>query len=80
MSDIGVLKFEHKEGDLPFHPFCNLILTSYAKDEDGHVILTPQLINPTEVDFWADYIIDQVNAARKVAKKHVTTARGTFHR
>ena len=80
MPEIDVIKVAPEPDEMLFHPYCTITLTQCARDENGRILLTPQLINPTEIDFWADDLIEQVNRARVLAKRHVTTARGSLGR
>jgi hypothetical protein len=75
LADVGILKFESRKDDRPFHPYVELELTKYTKDQEGRIILTPDLVSPREIDFWCDHLIVQIELARVKAKRHVTAAK-----
>jgi hypothetical protein len=77
MAQIGILKSAPGEGDLPFHPFVNVELLGYGRDDEDRILLSPSLITDGEIDYRIDALIEQLEAARKDAKRHVATARGS---
>ena len=58
-----------KKDDIPFPPHCVVEMTEYGRDAAGNIALTPDLMTPSEVDFWIDDLIDKLNDARKKAKR-----------
>ena len=78
MAQIDVLRAAPEKGDLPFHPFCVLELSGYGTDAKGRIHLSPTLMTPDEIDYWTDDLIEQLNRARKKAKRHLEPARGSL--
>lgn len=66
---IGVFTVAPRKGDPPFSPFTHIWLSQHSKDTDGRILLSPQLMTDTEVDESVDWLIKQLEKARKKAKK-----------
>lgn len=78
MTQIDVRKIEMKDNkQLPFAPFAEIELVSYSGDGSGKIFLTPSCVSDMEIDCWADDLIEQINGARRKAKSHFATARGS---
>ena len=77
MAEIGIWKVAPRESDMLFHPFAHLELNGYSKDDKGRILLSPSLAADSEVDFWINHLIEQLEKARKEAKRHIRTARGS---
>lgn len=60
-----------KDGDLPMSATVNICLGDHATDLKGHILLTAELISDTEVDFWVDGLIQNLEAMRIEAKKKI---------
>lgn len=78
MAQIDVFKVAPREGDMLFHPFANIELTGYSRDQEGRILLSCDLMTASEVDYAVNGLIEQLEKARKKAKHHVETARGSL--
>jgi hypothetical protein len=54
---------------LPGPSFVELRLTEFSKDEADHILLSPHMVTSKEVDEQVDHLIDQLEKARRAAKK-----------
>lgn len=75
MAEIKVLTVAQKKGDPPFHPFVHLYLTSHSIDDDGRSMMSAQLMTDIEIDETVDYLIGQLETARKKAKNELQKAK-----
>lgn len=60
-----------KDGDLPMSATVNICLGDHTTDLKGHILLTADLISDTEVDFWIDGLIQNLEVIRVKAKKKI---------
>ena len=65
----GVHSVSPKKGDFPFTPFVGIELTHCTKDNDGRVLLSPQLTTDGEVHYWIDRLIGELRKLREPAKR-----------
>lgn len=70
MAKIDVLKKSFGNKSLPGPTFVFLWLSSYGSD-DGRILLSPELATGIEVDESVNYLIKQLEKARKKAKKYL---------
>jgi hypothetical protein len=68
MSQIDIYARKPVKG-LPCDPCVNICLTSCTKNVDSPILLSPDLMGDQEVDESVDYLIKQLEAARKKAKR-----------
>ncbi|OPL11754.1 MAG: hypothetical protein AVO38_15605 [delta proteobacterium ML8_D] len=74
MAEIKVLTVAPKKKELPFPPFVHLYLSSHSIDDDGRNLMSPELMTDKEVDETVDYLIVQLEKARKKAKSELKKA------
>lgn len=67
MAEIDVFKKQNRGNSPPIPMFVNIGLSSYGSD-DGTVLLSPDLGTDTEVDESVDFLIKQLENARRKAK------------
>lgn len=60
-----------KEGDFPTSATVNICLGDHTVDSEGHKLLTADLISDTEIDFWIDGLIQNLEAMRTKAKNKI---------
>lgn len=68
MAEIDVIKKSFRTKSLPGPTIVFLWLSSYGSD-DGRILLSSELVTGIEVDESVDYLIKQLEKARKKAKK-----------
>jgi hypothetical protein len=56
-----------------------LTLSSYTRDSDGRVLLCSSCVSDKEIDFQAEYLIEQINNARREAKNMMSHMRDKFN-
>ena len=69
MAKIDVIKVAAQKGDPPFNPFVKICLAEYSSDSSGNVFLSPELMTEKEVDESIDFLVSQLEKARKTAKR-----------
>ena len=62
-----------KKGDNPVSPFIHLSLGYHATSDDGHILLSAQLMTNREVDECVDQLRKELEKFRKEAKQELTT-------
>jgi hypothetical protein len=67
----GVKVIAQREGDPPFPASFQITVNSYSRDADGVVILGPTAMTDSEVDYTIDSMTNELETARRVAKKHL---------
>lgn len=60
-----------KKGDLPNNQFLNIVLAEYSDLENGDISICPQLANDSEIDFYIDKLIKDLEKLRKRAKRKI---------
>jgi hypothetical protein len=59
----------------PFNlPYVRLSLRTYSESE-GHILLSPQLVNDHEIDYTVDQLKDELEEFRRKAKKELQKLR-----
>lgn len=56
------------KNDPPFTPYANICLKKTNKDEEGNILISPNLYS-SEFDSYIDNLIDELNEIRKKAQK-----------
>ena len=74
MAKIDVWLRAPGKDDPPFNPIINLWLRGYS-EEDGKVLLSPDLMSDGEIDYWVTDLIRQLESVRKSAKKKRSKAK-----
>lgn len=64
-----------KKGDYPFSPVAHIIPESYSQAEDGHVLLTPQCMTPTELDEQVDQMKSDLEEIRQEGHRRFASHR-----
>lgn len=59
--------YSPKKGDLPLSPFAVISLKSYRTDDDGRVIISPDLFS-CEYEKYIDLLIDELKEIREKLK------------
>jgi len=67
-----------KKGDLPCDPVMYISLNSNGT-KDGNIIVTGSLASEGEIDYAVDKLKDDLEAARKEAKRKLKTQRAKIH-
>jgi len=75
MAKIDYLKIAWKKGEPPFNPIIRLWLSEYSKDKEEHILLSPDLMTDSEIDYNVDRLIAQLNVVRRKAKKALLKAK-----
>lgn len=75
MAEISVLTVAPKKNEVPFPPFVHIYLSCASKDNDGRNLMSPELMTDIEVDETIDYLIKQLEKARKKAKSELMKAK-----
>jgi hypothetical protein len=68
MTKINVLEVAPWKGDLPFNPYLHSYLHEHSCGPEGRILLSPQRMTDKEIDESIDYLIGQLEKARKTAK------------
>ncbi len=76
MAKINVFKVAPGRNDLPFDPYVQLSLSNFSQDSAGKIFLSPRLASDMEIDESVDYLIKQLEKARKKAKEDLKKAKG----
>jgi hypothetical protein len=71
MAETDVYKMAPGKGALPFPPYLQIELAEYTLDRDGHIFLSAQLMSDIEIDEAIDYLVAQLEKARKKAKREL---------
>ena len=71
---LDLLWIEPKEGQYPFTPFAHIVpkkrpLVGQGNMLEDRPVLTPQLMAPTEVDYYVDGLIADLEKIRREARK-----------
>lgn len=69
MAKIDVLIQSQNKEKFPNATFPNIWVSSYIKDTDGRVLISPELATNQEVDQCVNDLIKQLEKVRKKAKK-----------
>lgn len=69
MAEISIFTVAPRKGDPPFNPYVHLWLSQHSRDSNGKILLSPELVNDVEIDESVNYLIQQLEKARKTAKK-----------
>ena len=62
---ITVKVVKPKSKDLPFKPFASIIVTECAIDDEGRAVLSPKCVSDTELGYWCDKLIGQLQKIKK---------------
>jgi hypothetical protein len=76
MAKIDVFEVAPKKGDMPFTPYLHIYLPEHSSDSEGHKLLSPQLMTDKEIDEAIDFLVMQLEKARKTAKSKFKKAKG----
>jgi len=68
MAKIDVFDVAPRKGDTPFSPYLYIYLSEHFSDAEGHKLLSPKLMTDIEIDEAVDFLIMQLEKARKKAK------------
>lgn len=74
MAKIDYLINAPKEGEPPFPPYIYLWLSEHSeieRDGKSYITLSPQLMGDSEIDYYVDRLIEQLNRVRKKAKERL---------
>ena len=71
MSTIDIFKIQKVKDNQPIIPVTYLYLSSFAKDDNNNILLSPQLMSDNEIDDFVDSLIRQLEKKRKEAKKEI---------
>ena len=64
-----------EESDLPFPAILYIGLESWSENKgDGTPLLTPQLINEKEIDWWVDALKKELDHVGRLAKEALKRA------
>jgi len=74
MAEISILTVAPKKNEPHFQPFVRIYLSSHSVDNDGRSLMSPQLMTEKEVDETINYLIEQLEKARKKAKSELIKA------
>jgi hypothetical protein len=75
MAKIDVFEVAPRKGDMPFTPYLHIYLSEHFSDSEGHTLLSPQLMTDKEIDEAIDFLIMQLEKARKMAKAKLKKAK-----
>jgi hypothetical protein len=68
---IGVLTIAPQKGQMLFNPRCHFYLATYSEDSQKRILLSPELMTDLEIDESADYLIKEIEKARRKAKREL---------
>lgn len=68
MAEIDVFEVAPRKGDVPFTPYLHIYLPEHSIDPEGRILLSPQLMTEKEIDESTNYLIMQLEKARRTAK------------
>lgn len=77
MSYFCVITIARKENDPPFSPYVRLCLShspDYYKIMEGRIVLSHQLMGEVEIDEAINWLIEDLEKARKKAKRDLKKA------
>lgn len=60
-----------KKGEYPVSPFVAVAVGDHATSNDGHLLLTAELVNNTEIDIHIDGLIAELEEFRRTAKSEI---------
>lgn len=69
MTELNLDWTAPKSGDLPFTPITQIRLGMYCSDAIGP-LLTAECVTPQELEWWVDYLKDQLDTLLAKAKKN----------
>ena len=69
MAEISVFTVAPRKGDPPFTPYVHIWLSQPSDVIEGKILISPQLMTDREIDESVDWLIKQLERARKMAKK-----------
>ena len=75
MAEIDVLEVKPMKGDPPFTPYFHIYLSEYFSDSEGYPLLSPELMTEKEIDEAIDFLVIQLEKARKSAKSKLRKAK-----
>lgn len=78
MAKIKVFKVAPGKNDLPFDPYVQLSLSNFSQDSAGKILLSSQLASDMEIDESVNYLMEQLEKARKKAKDELKKAKGVI--
>ena len=59
-----------KKGELPISPFVSIAVGAHSEN-DGHLLLSPQLMTDAEIDHEVESLIKELEQFRTSAKKEL---------
>lgn len=79
MAMINTFTVAPRKGDYPFTPYTHVYLSQYSQDTNGKVLLSPELMTDMEIDESVNWLIEQLEKARKKAKRDLKRKKGQLH-
>ena len=79
MAEISVLTVAPRKGDPPFTPYVHIYLSQHMTADSGRILLSPQLMTDVEIDESVDWLIKQLEEARKKAKNDLKKKKRQLH-
>ena len=76
MAKISLFKVASGKGDPPFDPYVQLSLSRHSEDSAGRTLLGSRLSSEMEIDELVDFLIAQLENARKKAKEELQKVKG----
>lgn len=76
MAKIDIFEMAPGKGDMPFTPYLQIHLSEHFSDSEGHILLSPQLMTDKEIDEAVDFLIMQLEKARRTAKSKLKKTKG----
>lgn len=76
MAKIDVFEVTPRKGGMPFTPYLHIHLSEHFSDSEGHILLSPQLMTDKEIDEAVDFLVMQLEKAKKTAKSKLKKAKG----
>ena len=58
-----------KKDDLPDHAIAQVLVKTLTRDEDGHILITPQCVSLRELEHHINRLKQELDEIRKVAKR-----------
>jgi hypothetical protein len=82
---LDLLWIEPKKGQYPFTPFAHIVpkirpLVGQGGMLEDRLLLTPQLTTLTEVDYYADQLISDIEKIRRATHKKLRNFHQTFRK
>lgn len=62
-------------GDRKISPFVSLTIGAHSTTDDGHMLLTPELMTESEIDYEVNGLLAELEQFRKAAKAELSSLR-----